>query len=238
MIGLGTIVNCGTVLAGASIGMLLKNGLSKRFEETIMQGIGLCTMFIGIGGAVSTLLTIEDGKFSTQHTMLLILCLALGALIGEALNIEKHLEDFGVFCQNRLKSSGDSHFVEGFVSFSLLICIGAMAIVGSLQDGLSGDASLLIAKAILDGIAAVVFAASRGKVIAAGPLGKYKTAAEMVCLPACILCIPFEGCGAVLSSSFMAVLAQIILWIALALAVLSCIDYIVRNKDVIDTTNI
>lgn len=83
-----------------------------------------------------------------------------------------------------------------------------------------------------------MIAASRGKVIAAGPLGKYKTAAEMVCLPACILCIPFEGCLAVLSSAFMAVLAQIILWIALALAVLSCIDYIVRNKDVIDVTNI
>ena len=163
MIGLGTIVNCGTVLAGASIGMLLKNGLSKRFEDTIMQGIGLCTMFIGIGGALSGLLTLENGQLSTQHTMLLILSLALGALIGEALNIEKHLEDFGVFCQDRLKSQGDSHFVEGFVSFSLLICIGAMAIVGSLQDGLSGDASLLIAKAIIDGIAAVVFAASLGK---------------------------------------------------------------------------
>ena len=163
MIGLGTIINCGSVLAGASAGMLLKNGLSKRFEDTIMQGIGLCTMFIGIGGALSGLLTLENGQLATQHTMLLILSLALGALIGEALNIEKHLEDFGVFCQNRLKSSGDSHFVEGFVSFSLLICIGAMAIVGSLQDGLSGDASLLIAKAIIDGIAAVVFAASLGK---------------------------------------------------------------------------
>ena len=108
--------------------------------------------------------------------MLLILSLALGALIGEALNIEKHLEDFGVFCQNRLKSSGDSHFVEGFVSFSLLICIGAMAIVGSLQDGLSGDASLLIAKAIIDGIAAVVFAASLGKGVFLSilPLGVYQ----------------------------------------------------------------
>jgi len=157
MIGLGTIINCGSVLAGASVGMLLKNGLSKRFEDTIMQGIGLCTMFIGIGGALSGLLTLENGQLSTQHTMLLILSLALGALIGEALNIEKHLEDFGIFCQDRLKSQGDSHFVEGFVSFSLLICIGAMAIVGSLQDGLSGDASLLIAKAIIDGIAAVVF---------------------------------------------------------------------------------
>lgn len=132
MIGLGTIINCGSVLAGASAGMLLKNGLSKRFEDTIMQGIGLCTMFIGIGGALSGLLTLENGQLATQHTMLLILSLALGALIGEALNIEKHLEDFGVFCQNRLKSSGDSHFVEGFVSFSLLICIGAMAIVGSV----------------------------------------------------------------------------------------------------------
>ena len=137
MIGLGTIINCGSVLAGASAGMLLKNGLSKRFEDTIMQGIGLCTMFIGIGGALSGLLTLENGQLATQHTMLLILSLALGALIGEALNIEKHLEDFGVFCQNRLKSHDDSHFVEGFVSFSLLICIGAMAIVGSIQDGSS-----------------------------------------------------------------------------------------------------
>ena len=172
MIGLGTIINCGSVLAGASVGMLLKNGLSKRFEDTIMQGIGLCTMFIGIGGALSGLLTLENGQLSTQHTMLLILSLALGALIGEARN----LEDFGIFCQDRLKSQGDSHFVEGFVSFSLLICIGAMAIVGSLQDGLSGDASLLIAKAIIDGIAAVVFAASLGKGVFLSilPLGVYQ----------------------------------------------------------------
>ena len=75
MIGLGTIINCGSVLAGASVGMLLKNGLSKRFEDTIMQGIGLCTMFIGIGGALSGLLTLENGQLSTQHTMLLILSL-------------------------------------------------------------------------------------------------------------------------------------------------------------------
>lgn len=171
MIGLGTIINCGSVLAGASVGMLLKNGLSKRFEDTIMQGIGLCTMFIGIGGALSGLLTLENGQLSTQHTMLLILSLALGALIGEALNIEKHLEDFGIFCQDRLKSQGDSHFVEGFVSFSLLICIGAMAIVGSLQDGLSGDASLLIAKAIIDGIAASL---GKGVFLSILPLGVYQ----------------------------------------------------------------
>ena len=86
MIGLGTIINCGSVLAGASAGMLLKNGLSKRFEDTIMQGIGLCTMFIGIGGALSGLLTLENGQLATQHTMLLILSLALGALIGAGIS--------------------------------------------------------------------------------------------------------------------------------------------------------
>ena len=118
-------------------------------------------------------LATQTSLLSTTITML---AAPLGALIGEALNLEKHLEDFGVFCQNRLKSSGDSHFVEGFVSFSLLICIGAMAIVGSLQDGLSGDASLLIAKAIIDGIAAVVFAASLGKgvFLSVLPLGVYQ----------------------------------------------------------------
>ena len=97
MIGLGTIVNVGTVLIGTTIGILLKNGLPKRFEKTVMQGLGLSTCFIGIGGTLSEVLTIQDGEISTQHTMLLILCLALGAVIGEALNIEQRLEDFGAF---------------------------------------------------------------------------------------------------------------------------------------------
>ena len=83
MIGLGTIVNVGTVLIGTTIGILLKNGLPKRFEKTVMQGLGLSTCFIGIGGTLSEVLTIQDGEIGTQHTMLLILCLALGAVIGE-----------------------------------------------------------------------------------------------------------------------------------------------------------
>ena len=86
MIGLGTIVNVGTVLIGTTIGILLKNGLPKRFEKTVMQGLGLSTCFIGIGGTLSEVLTIQDGEIGTQHTMLIILCLALGAVIGEALN--------------------------------------------------------------------------------------------------------------------------------------------------------
>lgn len=163
MIGTGALINAGAVIVGSTIGVMLKNGLSDRFNQTVMQGLGLCTMFIGIGGALSGMLTVTDGSIGTQHTMLLILCLALGALIGEALNIEQKLTDFGTFCQKKFAGSGDSSFVEGFVTTSLVICVGAMAIVGSLEDGLNGDPSTLVAKAVIDGIACIIFAASLGK---------------------------------------------------------------------------
>ncbi len=101
MIGLGTIINCIAIAAGSSLGVFLKGGLPRRFETTIMQALGLCTFFIGIGGAVSGLLTIADGSIATQHTMLLVLSMVLGALIGEALNIEQRLTDFGDLCQAR-----------------------------------------------------------------------------------------------------------------------------------------
>ncbi|MDO4269861.1 MAG: DUF554 domain-containing protein [Eubacteriales bacterium] len=163
MIGLGTIVNVGTVLAGTTVGLLLKNGLPKRFERTISQALGLCTFFIGIGGAVSGLVSIQGGALATQHTMLLVLCMMLGALVGEALDIEQRLDDFGTWCQARFAGGADGKFVEGFVASSLLFCVGAMAIVGALQDGLNGDPSILVAKAVLDGVAAIVFAATLGK---------------------------------------------------------------------------
>ncbi len=163
MIGTGALINAGAVIVGSTIGVMLKNGLSDRFNQTVMQGLGLCTMFIGIGGALSGMLTVTDGSIGTQHTMLLILCLALGALIGEALNIEQKLTDFGTFCQKKFAGQGDSSFVEGFVTTSLVICVGAMAIVGSLEDGLNGDPSTLVAKAVIDGIACIIFAASLGK---------------------------------------------------------------------------
>ena len=163
MIGLGTLVNCAAVAAGTTAGVFLKSGLSERFEKTIMQGLGLCTCFIGISGAVSGLLTVQDGAIGTQHTLLLVLSMAIGALIGEGLNIEQRLTDFGDFCQARFAGKGDNRFVEGFVTASLLFCVGAMAIVGSLEDGLNGNPTTLIAKAILDGVISIVFGASLGR---------------------------------------------------------------------------
>ena len=112
MIGLGTIINCIAIAAGSSLGVFLKGGLPRRFETTIMQALGLCTFFIGIGGAVSGLLTIADGSIATQHTMLLVLSMVLGALIGEALDIETRLNGFGAWCQARFAGGGeDGKFV-------------------------------------------------------------------------------------------------------------------------------
>ncbi len=164
MVGTGTLVNAATVAAGTTVGMLLKNGLPKKFEQTIKQALGLCTFFIGAGGAICGLVSVADGVLTTKHTMLLVLSMVLGAVIGELLDIEKRLDGFGSWCRKRFtKDDDDGKFVEGFVAASLLFCVGAMSIVGSLEDGLNGDPSILIAKSILDGVASVVFAASLGK---------------------------------------------------------------------------
>ena len=163
MIGLGTIINCALVIAGSSIGLFAKGGLKKRFEETIFSAIGLAVTFIGLGGAISQFLTLGDGSLTTQYTMLMVLSLVFGAVIGEALNIERHLDNLGEKIKSKLppKLTGNT-FVEGFVSASMLFCIGAMAIVGALEDGLTGDYTTLMAKSVIDGITALLLSASLG----------------------------------------------------------------------------
>lgn len=165
MIGLGTIVNVVAVLIGATIGLIIKGGLPSRFEKTVMTAIGLATLFIGINGTLSGMLVIgENGSISSQHTMLLIASLVIGAVIGEFIDIEKHLDNLGEWCKRKFKFQGEQNatFVEGFVSSSLLFCVGAMTIVGALEDGLNGNPSMLYAKSLMDGISAIVFTASLG----------------------------------------------------------------------------
>lgn len=165
MIGLGTIVNVAAVLVGATIGLIIKGGLPARFEKMVMTAIGLATLFIGINGTLSGMLVVgENGSISSQHTMLLIASLVIGAVIGELIDIEKHLDNLGQWCKRKFKFQGEQNatFVEGFVSSSLLFCVGAMTIVGALEDGLSGNPSLLYAKSLMDGISAIVFTASLG----------------------------------------------------------------------------
>lgn len=163
MIGLGTIINVAGVLLGGFLGLFLGKGLSKRFQDILIQASGLCVLFLGISGAMEGMLQIVDGSLSSQGTMMIIGSFVIGALIGEWLNLEKHMEDFGIWLREKTKSDGDNRFIEGFLNTSFTICIGAMAVVGSIKDGIYGDYSILTAKAVLDTIMVFVMTASFGK---------------------------------------------------------------------------
>lgn len=162
MIGLGTIVNALAVAAGGIAGLIIKKGLSENIQDTLMKALGLATVFIGLSGALTGLIYIENGVIKTGGSMLMIISLVLGSIAGEFIDIENKLEILGEKIKVAVKMKGDSKFVEGFVTNALVICIGAMAVVGSLQDGLNHDASMLYAKAVLDCLISMVFAATLG----------------------------------------------------------------------------
>ena len=182
MFGLGTLINTGAVIAGGLIGMTLKKGIPENCREVLMEACGVSTIFIGVGGVLSKMLVIHNGTLETQGTMLLIFSLILGSLAGSLLNIEMKLEEFGEFLKKKFHTEGDSLFVEGFVTCTLVICIGAMAIVGSIEDGLTGNASTLIAKATLDFVIVLVFASTLGKgvVFSALPLFLYQGSITLI----------------------------------------------------------
>lgn len=162
MIGLGTIVNIVAVLMGGFVGLFVKKGLSPRIQDILMKALGLSTMFIGVSGALAGLLSVNDGTISTKGTMLMIFSLVIGSLVGELIRIEDRLDTLGEKLKSRVKAGQNGHFVEAFVTNTLVICVGAMAIMGSLQDGLAGDPTTLFAKSILDGVIAIVFTSTLG----------------------------------------------------------------------------
>lgn len=145
-------MNAGAIILGGSIGLVFKKGLPERFGNQVMNGLALGVLYIGISGTL-------QGK----NTLMLILSMAIGTLIGELLDLDKRVTQLGIWLESKFKSKGEQVSIsEGFVSASLLFCVGAMAIVGALQDGLKGDASMLYTKAMLDGIAALIFSTSLG----------------------------------------------------------------------------
>ena len=163
MIGLGTIINVFAIIIGATVGILLHKIIPTRLKNTVTSAVGLSVCFVGISGVVSKMLVSNNGVFETKDTMLMVASLVIGAFIGELFNIEKQLERFGNFCKSHIKSKKENaRFTEGFVSSSLLFCVGAMAIVGSLEDGLTGNYTTLFAKSLMDGTVSIFFAASMG----------------------------------------------------------------------------
>lgn len=149
---LGVLVNVGTVFIGSLIGLVLKRGIPEKVTEALMLGIGLCTIFIGISGALQG-----------ENTLVLILSMAIGSVIGTLLDIDKQLNRLASYVEAKFKQKdGQVTVAEGFVTASLLFCVGAMTIVGSLQAGLTGDCEMLFTKATLDLISSCVLAASLG----------------------------------------------------------------------------
>ena len=149
---LGVLINVATVIIGSSLGLLLKKGIPERITKSAMTAIGLCTLYIGIDGAL-------DG----ENTIVLILSMVFGTIIGTAADIDGRIEKLGLFIENKIKKDSEKGSVaQGFITASLLFCIGAMTIVGSLNAGLKGDNELLITKSILDLISSCMLSSTLG----------------------------------------------------------------------------
>lgn len=164
MRGLGTITNLFAVIGGGIFGVVLKSFLKERYQETIIKATGFAIVFLGMAGALAKMLRVnQDGSLSVGNSMIMILSLAIGGFVGEILNFEAQCERFGEWLKYKSGSAKDKEFVNAFVTTSLTISIGAMAIIGSIQDGIYGDHSILFAKAILDFIIVFIMTTSLGK---------------------------------------------------------------------------
>ena len=173
MYGLGTLINVAAIVVGGLLGLLFGRFIKDRHRDILGKACGLSVIFIGAAGAFKGMFSVVDGKLTYGGDFLIIGCLALGALIGEIINIEGGFERFGAWLKKKTHSTADKGFIEGFVSASFTVCIGAMAIVGSINDALYGDVTILVTKSILDFIIVMVMSASLGKgaVFSAIPVG-------------------------------------------------------------------
>ena len=173
MIGLGTIINCASILVGGILGLLFGRFLKEEVQDSLTKTCGISTIFIAIAGALESMLRIEQNSLVSNGSLLIVGCLAMGTLIGEILNIENLFERFGEWLKFKTGNAKDNRFIEAFVVSSLTVCIGAMAIVGAIEDGITGDFSILSTKAILDLIIIMVMTSAMGKgcIFSAIPVG-------------------------------------------------------------------
>lgn len=152
---LAVFVNVLTVITGSILGVLLNKRLKDEYTKTIIAAMGICTMVIGISGAIET-----------SNMIIVIVCLVIGTVLGELLKLEQRLDGLGDRLKNKVAKNGSGRFTEGFVSASLLFCIGSMSIMGSFDAGLRGDYDIIFTKSAMDGIMAVTLSATLGMGVA------------------------------------------------------------------------
>ena len=185
IIGLGTLINVACIIAGGIVGLCGGRFLVPRMQDTIMKTTGLCILFVGLAGTLEQMLAVEGDHLTSGGTAMMIVSFALGAAIGEAIDLDDRFEQLGIWLKRKTGSDDDASFVNGFVSTSLTVGIGAMAIVGSIQDGILGDWSTLALKGALDAVIVCVMSASlgRGCVFSALPVAVIQGSITLLALP-------------------------------------------------------
>ena len=163
MVGLGTLINVAGILAGGIIGLLIGKRLAPRYQQILITALGICVIFLSIAGVMKEMLTVTEGKLAVKGTVMMIACMVAGSFIGELINIEKGAEQFGLWLKKKADKNGSSRFVEGFVSTSLTVCVGAMTIVGAINDAIFADYSTLLTKTLLDTVIVIIMTSSYGK---------------------------------------------------------------------------
>lgn len=156
----GTLINTAAIIIGGLFGLVLKKGIKESIMESVMKAMGLAMLIIGLNGVLTNMLSVgEDGKLSESGGILLLLCLVIGTAIGEAIDIDDKVNDLGQKIECKVKFDG---FARGFVSATLIYCVGSLAILGPINDGLTGDYSLLLVKSVLDAVTALVLTSTMG----------------------------------------------------------------------------
>lgn len=163
MPGFGTLLHAAAIVLGGLLGLMFRSKLSPSLQENLVRTVALCCIFIGIEGTIEEAMTIVEGGLRTQGTMMVMGSLLFGTLIGSWLGIESGIVRFGEWLKVKTGSGKDQQFVSAFVTTSLTVCIGAMAVVGAIKDGISHDYSILAAKSVLDFVFVMAFAATLGR---------------------------------------------------------------------------
>ena len=163
VVGLGTVINVGLLLAGGIVGLIGGRFITPRIQDALMKASGLCVLFVGLAGALEKMLVIDNGSLSSTGATMIIVSCAVGSVIGELFDLDARMEQLGEWLRAKTGNGDDGAFVNAFVSTTLTVCIGAMAIVGSIQDGILGDWSTLALKGALDCVIVCAMTASLGK---------------------------------------------------------------------------
>ena len=163
MFATGTVINTVSIIAGGLAGYFFKGLFNEEQQDSLNKTCGISVLFIAIAGAMEGMLKVQDEAIVSGKSMLVVLCLCLGTIIGELVGIENGFESFGEWLKQKTGNSRDANFVNAFVTASLTVCIGAMAIVGAIEDGIQGNYSILAVKSILDFLIIMIMTSSMGK---------------------------------------------------------------------------